>query len=213
MTNNQFGFIMTVPANAYGNTVRFNVPNGIVGIARNSVGKWATGGNLVAKRSLIGGEYVECSITYSDTGGPQPQGWYFWYGYNGTGTYVSLGYDPTGHTIRLDLRYQSSWGVWKAEMYDSTSGIVKGWYTISGPSAWTIASSWIFFEAGDNSTCITYSPLSSGITFNNMWYFDMNGGQIAFTPSASSTINNNPPTCSVCINENTSNLQVSYHGC
>src|SRR5690606_1342758 len=195
MANNQFGFIMTKPTttDAYGNTVSFNVPNGIVGIATNSAGKWATGGNLVAKKSLIGGEYVECSVTYSHTGGPQSQGWYFWYGYNGSGTYISLGYDPTGHNIRIDLSYRSSWGVWKTKMYDSTSGITKGWYTISGPSAWKIASSWIMFEAGDNSICITYSPLSSGITFNNMWYFDINGNQIWFTPSASSSINNNPP--------------------
>jgi hypothetical protein len=215
MANNQFGFRMTKPANAYGNTVSFNVPNGIVGIARNSTGKWATGGNLVALRSAAGGEFVECSITYSDTGGPKPQGWYFWYAWSGNiaGTYVSLGYDPTGHNIRLDLSYRSSWGVWKAKMYDSTSGVTKGWYTISGPSAWAIASSWIMFEAGDNPTCVTYSPLGSGIFFNNMWYYDINGGQIVFTPSAGGTINNSPPTCSVCINENTSNLQVSYHGC
>lgn len=191
----------------------FNVPNGIPQIATNASQKWATGGNLTANRSLIGGEYVECSVTYFASGGSQPQGWYFWYGYNGVGTYVSLGYNPTGHNIILDLAYRSSWGVWKAKMYDSTSGITKGWYTISGPGSWAINACSIFFETAVNPTCITYSFLRSGITFNNVWYYDINGGQIAFTPSVSSIINNNPPTCSVCINENKSNLQVSYHGC
>lgn len=109
MANSQYFLKATAPASPvpWGSSVEFVVPSGVTSLASTSTGKWCTAANLVDVTDAHPGiKWVECSVTYFASGGSQPQGWYFWYGWSGNtnGTYQSLGYDPTGHTIRLKLK-------------------------------------------------------------------------------------------------------------
>lgn len=214
MANNQFGLKFTSPGtNAYGVSVDFIVPTGMVNIADTSAGLWATASNLLGLRS--DGSWVECSITYSETGGPKPKGWYFWRGYSGNtvGTYQTMGYDPTGHSVTMKLQYTNATGIFQATLIDHSNSTTFGPYSIAGAFGISLASSWEFFETRDNNTCSNYSSFGSGVTYNNVTYFDINGNQISFTSTAFDVINNSPPTCIGCISENTSSRTVSYHGC
>lgn len=196
----------------YGVSVDFTVPSGVASVAGTSTGKWANAGNLLAYDSS--GNYVECSITYFASGGAQSQGWYFWWGYNGSGQYVSLSADPTSDSVTLTLLYNGT--NWIAFLNDNTNSLNNHSKSFSTSIAgYVIASSTIMWENGGNGTCSNYSSWGSSMTFSNLTYYDSNDNTISFTNSINSLVNCNVPnTCSggtACITENNSptNLTIS----
>lgn len=204
--NSQFGFLMTAPTSTlpYGISVDFTVPSGVTNVAGTSTGKWCTAGNLIAEDGT--GNYAECSITYFAAGGGQPSGWYFWYGWNGVGSYISLGTAPTSDNVTLQLQWNGS--QWQATLTDHSHSGNNKLAGIGGSSKFSIAYSYIWFENGGNTTCSNYSSWGSTLTFSNLKYYDINGTAITYTNTISSSVNCNVPnTCTggtACISESTS---------
>lgn len=200
MTNTQFGFSASLPTpKPYGASVDFVVPTGIDTIAtKPGAGGWCTGGNLLVKSAVIGGTYVECSITYAYNISGLARGWYFWFGSssNPSGAYLSLGTVPVGDSVTLKLNWNGS--QWQATLTDHThSGNNKVAGFGSGtPSQFAINSALVFFENGGDTTCADYNNYYGGEDFKNMKYYDANGNQISFTPSGTSYSQNNPNGCS-----------------
>lgn len=218
MANTQFGFVMKMPTSPkpFGNSVDFTGASGITNIASTSSNKWCTTGNIVALYldSMGRLQFTECSLTYFSSGGTQSQGWYFWTGYNGSGTYHPLGVAPTGHSITLQLLYNTSSNQWSATYTDHTQGTSLT-YTISGTANVTtngLAGTHIMFENGGDVTCSDYSTFG-GLTFSNMTYYDSSGNAISFTSSSIGLVTNNlPNTCPsslACLNQNQTNLSIT----
>ncbi len=159
---------------------------------------------------------MECSVTYFASGGGQSQGWYFWLGWSGntTGSYHALGAAPPGHSLTLQLQYNSASSQWGATYTDHTQGtqLVYAVTGATGPNASGITSSEIIFENGGDYTCSDYSTFG-GITFSNLTFYDSSGNSITFTNSVNQKwILNLPNKCGSgldCININSTNLSLS----
>ncbi|MGI0006667.1 MAG: hypothetical protein ACREAR_01575 [Nitrosotalea sp.] len=190
ITNSQFGVgLGNFTASPYGCSVKFKVATGIVGIAGTSTGKWCTAGNLIGVYS--GGQYIECSITYSATGGPQPQGWYLSIKNNGVDiAYHSLGYDPTGDFMLLYLQI-GSYSNWTASYQDVTKGGSKTTYD-TGVIASTLVAANLWFENGGDTSCCDYRNFG-GTQFTNVTFYNISNSVITNNWSASVHPNPNPP--------------------
>jgi len=216
MTNNQFGFTISAPSNAYGVSTDFIVPNGISIIAAGAKSLWASAGDIVANESLLGGGYNEASLTYFAQGNPQglTPGWYFYWGADGNTNccYLLLGHDPTGNLVRLTLQYVNGTNYWKAIYYNiSTGNIIQNNITNPATGGYAMNHSTLQMEAGDNPTCSTYSQFND-LTFRNITYYDINQNPITYTYTVTGVINNTD-TCTACLTENTTNTTITYHGC
>ncbi|AIF83865.1 hypothetical protein NTE_01804 [Candidatus Nitrososphaera evergladensis SR1] len=224
MANSQYILKTNAPSSpaAWGVSVEFVVPNGVTSLASTSTGKWCTAANIFGTfdgipYGLPPFSWVECSVTYFASGGARAQGWYFWYGWigNTAGTYQSLSYDPTGHTIRLKLKQVfGAVTLWTATFVDLTNST-----TISQPINGAqvinkLGGSWMFFENGGNTDCHNYVNAGWGpLDFNNHKFYDQNDNVITFTPTVVSDKSNPAPACCAgqtdCIGFNTSTLTIS----
>ncbi len=222
--NSRGGFVASVPSNAFGSTIRFNVSSAIPTIAQNTnmtspTNAWATAGNLLNRTDRD--NYVECSLTFVDNIAGPPRierGWYFWYGFDRKGTYIPLNYDPTGHNFQLWL-YNIS-GQWKAQFNDITTGR-SGIFNISGAPNVPIFTGSIgcqFFLESALTTCALWSSLSTAaVTFSNLIYLDAGLSPITFTPTFAVTDRDHQPKCAVfgpqCLMLDIPTLTVSWLGC
>jgi hypothetical protein len=223
VNNNQYGFQQaSAPSGAYGDHIQFNIATGITNIASTSQSKWATAGNLFAfDQAAQSGNYVECSVTYFASGGSQPQGWYFWFGYSGTsGTYWSISAPSTGDTVKLKLQYVSGAKQWQAAMVNITKNTTYGPFSISGaPSGgFAVQSALAIFEAGGNTVCSNYSSLSN-IVFSNFAFTDGNGNDISYITGwgtyqfQAASCTSGGPCITETVATNQTTLTIAYHGC
>ncbi len=224
--NRQGGFGASVPSNAFGSTIRFNVSSAIPTISQNTdttspTNAWATAGNLVNHTDL--NNYVECSLTYvfNIAKPPLKKGWYFYYAVNDSGTYQLLtenANDLIGHTFQIWLYNQS--GQWKARFNDITTGR-SGIFNISGAPNVPISTgkNCLFFLESADTTCALWNSLTGAavVTFANLIYLDANLNPITFTPTFDNFMPYFQPKCTVggppCLNQDISTLTVSWLGC
>ncbi|MDE1862979.1 MAG: hypothetical protein KGI33_08715 [Thaumarchaeota archaeon] len=221
MTNTQFGFDIAISScSPYGIGIDFTVPTGIATIAsKTGAGGWCTAGNILAYDSS--GNYVECSITYAYNISGLTRGWYFWYGYNGTGTYVALSADPTSDSVTLSLLYNgTNWIAFLTDHTNSSNNHSKSFS--SSIAGYVIKSGDIWFENGGDTNCCDYSSTFGGMTFSNLTFYNQSGGTITCSASVTGLVpgNHNQPTSncantkSICITEtvNTSTYVLATNG-
>ncbi|MHB8545213.1 MAG: hypothetical protein ACYDAJ_00400 [Nitrosotalea sp.] len=201
MTNTQFGFNVTAPTSgtlAYGCSVKFTVPTGIDTISgKAGAGGWCTAGNLlVFSGTGQSGNYLECSITYANgcSGCPATAGWYFWYGYNGVGSWSALGTSPVGDVVTLDIQWNGS--QFQASLTDAShSGNNKSvGFGVGTPAQFNFQSGNVWFENGGDTTCADYSGFNS-LPFTNLTYYSSTGSTITFTYTKTTHVLNNPNGC------------------
>ena len=200
MANSQFGYDVTAPTTGttpYGCSVDFVVSTGVDTIAsKTGAGGWCTAGNLLAfSNTGQSGNYLECSITYAYNISGLSRGWYFWYGYNGSGFYLSLGTNPVGDSVTIDIQWNGS--QFQATLTDHThSGNNKVAGFGSGtPAQFAIKSANVWFENGGDTTCADYNSFG-GVDFKNMTYYDSSSNTISYTPTHTAHTNpNNPNGC------------------
>lgn len=233
MSNSRFGFDLAFSAGTvkvFGVSSTWVNPTGIPTIASKASGCWCNSGN-VSLRYLVGTTpyWVEGSVTYvnktSSQGCPNgvnvpSTGWYFATRWSGAtdSTYYALSTDPTSHTITIKLYYDSVQGAWFCSYSDASDGAITGKQITGAPAPGSNGcyDALLFFENGGDTNCCDYSTFG-GITFTNVTFFNSTGSVISPTYSKSQYNSNIPAhncanTSSTCINENTTNLQLSYNG-
>lgn len=157
--------------------------------------KWATGGQLLA--FLTGGSFIEANTVYASSISGQSQGWKFWCGLNGSGSYQSLMKDPTSKSIGITLKkVGSSWHAIYNNFTDNENFDV----VISGAPNQTLSTTdvtWLMHETSLNTgSCVT--PYSSfvDIDYNNVKYLDSSGNPTSQVPAAKGqSIDSNMSSC------------------
>ncbi len=212
-TTSKGGFTASAPPNAYGSTASFNVSRAIPTIA-NKNGAWATAGNLV--NWLDPNTYAESSLTYAYNITGVRQGWYFWYGLNGSGTYHSINYDPTGHNFHLVLYNRS--GQWEVGYNDTTQGRSE-FFDIYGAPNESLYGKLIslFFVESAYTECTNWSSMNgtAAVTFSNFRYLDDHMRPISYSPIFGTL--DHGPSCTTgqlkCLNQDKVTMKVSWKGC
>jgi hypothetical protein len=218
MGNSQFIISWTSPADtdAFGASVRFNVPAGVQSLASTSAGKWCTAANLLL---WYAGQWVESSLTYFAAGGGQAQGWYWWHGSvtDMDGTYHPLG-NPglTGNKMELKLFQPSSSAgstataaaPWQATFRNITKGTTDTYTQNTAPVFARVGTTYTMFENGGNLDCRNYVDAKWGpLRFTSFQYYDQAGDTVPFTPSKRYMERNTPKSCcgggKHCITSNT----------
>lgn len=110
-------------------------------------------------------------------------------------------------------------GAWYASYNDPNGNSLSK--TISSPAPGSNGATYeeIFFENGGDTNCCDYSTFG-GITFSSLTFFNSTGSVISpsyTTTTFDPTTTNQPPhncanTSSICINEDKTNLKLTYNG-
>lgn len=230
MANTQFGFLRYFSGTPYvfGASESFTVDSSIKTIAGLAAsGYWCNAGNLWLHYTDTGGiaQWVECAVSYFYSGGPG-KGWWLATAYSNTGGSVqqhhySISIDPTTHSVTLKLYYDSVQGSWYCSYSDPNGSTITGQSIVANaPNGNGADRQQLFFENGGDTNCCDYSTFG-GITFSSLTYFNSTGSVITpnitatngFAPSATNQPTHNcANTSSICINENTTNLTLTWNG-
>ncbi|MHB8547374.1 MAG: hypothetical protein ACYDAJ_11455 [Nitrosotalea sp.] len=223
MANARGGIQASVPSNAYGSDVTFNVSPAVATIAQN-LNAWANAGAIVDFIVNVS-TYVECALTYAYNIGGLARGWYFAIEYISNGSVVGQTNipisDPTGHSIKMYIFNDN--GTWKARYDDQTIGFSGQPYVIPGspPNTTVYTGRYSLYNLESApSNCSSWSSLtgSSAVAFSNVKYLNSSLGEMSYTPTLAQIPSSDMPTCSVggpCLNESIvgQSCTVSYRGC